>query len=145
MEMLCTYIETNDFKMSVEFYKQILGIEPNEFCPNRWVEFECGNKLSLYNKKFDEDKIRNNQKLSNNYNEAYINSFYDATDERQNNIVTFNFYTDNLKEEYIRIKKLKIGEVSKIMYVNIVEPYYYFTISDPDGNILEICSETYEE
>lgn len=58
--------------------------------------------------------------------------------------MTFNFYTDNLKEEYTRIQNLNLGEVSEIMYVNIVEPYFYFNISDPDGNILEICSGNYE-
>ncbi len=31
------------------------------------------------------------------------------------------------------------------MYVNIVEPYYYFNISDSDGNVLEICSNQYEK
>ena len=27
---------------------------------------------------------------------------------------------------------------------DFVEPYYYFNIFDPDGNVLEICSEKYE-
>lgn len=58
--------------------------------------------------------------------------------------MTFNFYTDNLKEEYTRIQNLDLGLVSEIMYVNIVEPYYYFNILDPDGNVLEICSDNYE-
>ena len=60
-----------------------------------------------------------------------------------NNIITLNFYTENLKEEYAKIKKLNIGKISEIMYVNIVEPYYYFNIIDPEGNVLEICSDKY--
>lgn len=28
--------------------------------------------------------------------------------------------------------------VSKIMYVNVHMPYYYFNVIDSDGNILEI-------
>ena len=39
---------------------------------------------------------------------------------------------------------LYLGNLSEIMYVNIIEPYYYFNILDPDGNILEICSDSYE-
>ena len=70
-------------------------------------------------------------------------SCYSKSDKK-NNIVTFNFYTENLKDEYERIKKLKICDVSEVMYVNIVEPYYYFNVSDPDGNLLEICSDKYE-
>ena len=29
------------------------------------------------------------------------------------------------------------------MYVNITEPYYYFTIKDPEGNLIEICGDKY--
>lgn len=29
--------------------------------------------------------------------------------------------------------------MSELMYVNITNPYWYFTIMDPDGNILEIA------
>lgn len=31
------------------------------------------------------------------------------------------------------------------MYVNITEPYYYCTIKDPEGNLLEICGDNYVE
>lgn len=37
-----------------------------------------------------------------------------------------------------------MGEVSEIMYVNITEPYYYFTVKDPEGNLLEICGDNYD-
>ena len=144
MKLISTYIETEDFNKSINFYKKVLQIEPIIFCENRWVEFEVGNKIALYNKKFDEQKIKDNSEIHNNYNKAYINDFNSRKLDRKNNIVTFNFYTENLKNEYERIKELKIYNVSEIMYVNIVEPYYYFTISDPDGNILEICSDKYE-
>ena len=133
MELISTYIEAGDFNKSIEFYKKILQIEPFVFCENRWVEFECGNKISLYNKKFDEERINN----FSNYNQAYIDDFNKEKGERKNNIVTFNFYTDDLNGEYERIKSLNIP-VSEIMYVNIVEPYYYFNVIDPDGNVLEI-------
>ena len=49
MELISTYIETEDFNKSVEFYKNILQIEPIIYCENRWVEFECGNKIAIYN------------------------------------------------------------------------------------------------
>ena len=58
-------------------------------------------------------------------------------------MIPLNFYTSDLKQEYKRIKELNITEISEIMYVNIVEPYYYFNVTDPDGNTLEICSENY--
>lgn len=144
MELISTYIETVEFNKSINFYKKVLQIEPIVFCENRWAEFEVGNKIALYNKKFDEQKIKDNSNIQENYNKAYIDDFNSKKSDKKNNIVTFNFYTENLKDEYERIKKLKICDVSEVMYVNIVEPYYYFNISDPDGNLLEICSDKYE-
>ena len=144
MKLISAYIETEDFKKSINFYKKVLQIEPIVFCENRWVEFELGNKIALYNKKFDEQKIKDNSNIEKNYNKAYIDDFNSKKSDKKNNIVTFNFYTENLKDEYERIKKLKICDVSEVMYVNIVEPYYYFNVSDPDGNLLEICSDKYE-
>ena len=58
-----------------------------------------------------------------------------------NNIVILNFEVEDLKFEMDRIKKLKIGEVSEIMYVNVHMPYWYFNVKDPDGNILEISGK----
>lgn len=142
MQLISTYIEAQDFNKSIEFYKNILQIEPTIYCDNRWVEFECGNKIAIYNKEYDEKILKNNNK---NFNEAYINNFNKEEKDKKNNIITLNFYTYNLKEDYERIKKLNICNISDIMYVNIVEPYYYFNIIDPDGNTLEICSDRYEE
>lgn len=144
MEFVSTYIETEDFNKSIDFYKKVLQIEPIIFCENRWVEFKAGNKLALYNKKFDEQKINGNDTLDDHYNKAYIDDFHSGKSDRKNNIVTFNFYTENLKKEYERIKGLKICDLSEIKYVNIAEPYYYFNMCDPDGNILEICGDRYE-
>lgn len=141
MELCCTYIETNKFNEVISFYEKILQIKPNIYTKDRWVEFECGNKLSIYNRKFDEEKI--NSKNNVNYNDAYIKDFNKEQERKVNNIITLNFYTDNLSTEYSRIKDLNIGEISEIMYVNITEPYYYFTIKDPEGNLLEICGDNY--
>ncbi len=141
MKLISTYIETSDFDKSIEFYKKILQVDPIIYCEGRWIEFDVGNKISLYNKKFDEKLINCSKDVSKNYNDAFINHFNLDKSDRKNNIVTFNFYTDNLKEEYGRIKKLGICKVSEIMYVNIIEPYYYFNVYDPDGNVLEICGD----
>ena len=141
MELCCTYIETNKFMEVISFYEKILQIKPNIYTENRWVEFESGNKLAIYNRKFDEEKI--NSRNNVNYNDAYIKDFNKEQNIKMNNIITLNFYTEDLNTEYSRIKVLNIGEISDIMYVNITEPYYYFTIKDPEGNLLEICGESY--
>ena len=141
MELYSTYIETDKFDEVVEFYEKIFQTKGNVYTKNRWIEFDFGNKLAIYNRLYDEEKIRN-EDLKDCYNDDYIKNFNIDRGEKKNNIVTFNFYTSNLKEEYERIKKLNICNMSEIMYVNITEPYYYFNIFDPEGKTIEICSDS---
>lgn len=141
MELYSTYIETDKFDEVVEFYEKVFQTKGNAYTKNRWIEFDFGNKLAIYNRLFDEEKIKN-ENLKDCYNDEYIKNFNIDRGEKKNNIVTFNFYTSNLKKEYERIKKINICNMSEIMYVNITEPYYYFNIFDPEGNTIEICSDS---
>ncbi len=141
MELYSTYIETDKFDEVVEFYEKIFQTKGNIYTKNRWIEFDFENKLAIYNRLYDEKKIKN-ENLKDCYNDEYIKNFNIDRGEKKNNIVTFNFYTSNLKEEYERIKKINICNMSEIMYVNITEPYYYFNIFDPEGNTIEICSNS---
>ena len=142
MKLCSTYIETDKFNEVVEFYEKIFQVKGNVYTKNRWIEFDFGNKLAIYNRLYDEKKIKS-EDLKDCYNDEYIKNFNIDRGEKKNNIVTFNFYTSNLKEEYERIKKLNICNMSEIMYVNITEPYYYFNIFDPEGNTIEICSDSF--
>ena len=141
MKLYSTYIETDKFDEVVEFYEKIFQVKGNIYTKNRWIEFDFGNKLAIYNRLYDEEKIRN-EDLKDCYNDEYIKNFNIDRGEKKNNIVTFNFYTSNLKEAYERIKKINICNMSEIMYVNITQPYYYFNIFDPEGNTIEICSNS---
>ena len=137
MELYSTYIETDKFEKVVNFYETIFQKKAKIYTKNRWVEFEFGNKLSIYNRLFDEEKIKDGMS-KDNYNMTYIDNFNTDRGKKQNNIIILNFYTEDLRTEYERIKKLNICEISEIMYVNITEPYYYFNIYDPEGNTIEI-------
>ena len=141
MKLYSTYIETDKFDEVVEFYEKIFQVKGNTYTKNRWIEFDFGNKLAIYNRLYDEKKIKS-EDLKDCYNDEYIKNFNIDRGEKKNNIVTFNFYTSNLKEEYERIKKINICNMSEIMYVNITEPYYYFNIFDLEGNTIEICSDS---
>ena len=141
MELYSIYIETDKFDEVVNFYEKVFEKKGSVFTKNRWTEFNFGNKLSIYNKLYDEEKIKNGENMEN-YNEAYIKNFNIEVGVKKNNIITLNFYAENLNEEYDRIRKLNICKMSEIMYVNITEPYYYFNIFDPEGNTIEICSNS---
>lgn len=143
MELCCTYIETDKFNKVVDFYEKVFQIKGNVYTKNRWVEFDFGNKLSVYNRQYDVETIKEN--INKNYNQSFIENFKQNKEKSVNNIITLNFYSNNLKNDYERIKSLKICEVSDIMYVNITEPYYYFNIYDPEGNTIEICGDKFGE
>lgn len=136
MRLGTTYICVEDIEKSLNFYKLLLQKEPLYCNDDRWIVFDCGNQLALYNKKYDKKLLKEEQDI--HFNQAYIDDFFKEGGYKKNNVVIFNFEADDLKSEYQRIKSLKIGKVSQIMYVNIHMPYYYFNVIDPDGNILEI-------
>ena len=70
MELCSTYIETDKFNEAIRFYETVFQKKGNIYTENRWVEFDFGNKLSIYNRLYDEEIIKSN-KWNNNYNKAY--------------------------------------------------------------------------
>ncbi len=47
-----------------------------------------------------------------------------------------------MKKERERIDELDISsKLTKIKYVNNVSPYYYFQLTDPDENIIEVTGQ----
>ena len=134
MYLATFYTYVRNMERSVDFYRNLLSEEPQFHSGDRWVQFS--NHIALYNKEYDRPLIeRDNGDV---FNKAYIDEFYRDTDERKNNAVVFNFYTEDLLKEYERLKALNIGPVSELMYVNVFCPYWYFNITDPDGNVIEI-------
>lgn len=129
-----TYIYVKDLKKSMDFYSKLLQENPLKANDDRWVQFS--NKIALYNKVYDAKII--GKEPSERFNQAYIDDFYKDTGIPKNNLVVFNFEVDDLKEEYERLKKANIGDISELMYVNVHMPYWYFNIIDPDGNTLEM-------
>ena len=107
MKLYSTYIETDKFDEVVNFYEKVFEKKGNVYTKNRWIEFDFGNKLSIYNRLYDAEKIKNDD-LKDCYNGEYIKNFNIDRGEKKNNIVTFNFYMSNLKEEYNRIKELNL-------------------------------------
>lgn len=72
------------------------------------------------------------------YTEEFDNLVTIAEAENTHKFV-LNFWTEDLKEEMKRITKLNISDkLTGIKYVNNVRPYYYFQLTDPDDNVIEI-------
>ena len=128
------YIITNDIEKSIDFYTKLLQQEPIYRNENRWVQFS--NFIALYNPAYDKSVIP--AMANENFNQAYIDDVNTDRGEAKNNTVVVNFIVDDLGSEYQRLKELNIGYVSDMMYLNVVMPYWYFNITDPNGNVIEI-------
>ncbi len=131
------YIITNDIEKSIDFYTKLLQQEPIYRNENRWVQFS--NFIALYNPAYDKSVIP--AMANENFNQAYIDDVNTDRGEAKNNTVVVNFIVDDLGSEYRRLKELNIGKVSDLMYLNVFIPYWYFNITDPDGNIIEITGK----
>lgn len=60
MQLCCCYIETDRFDEVVDFYEKVFQVKGNVYTKNRWIEFDFGNKLSIYNRQFDTKTIGDN-------------------------------------------------------------------------------------
>ncbi len=81
--------------------------------------------------------IKSGKDLEQHYDDKYL-CFYKKRKITYGNNMVLNFWIEDLKKEYDRVKKINIGTVSEIMYLNISSPYYMFIVEDPDGNTIEI-------
>lgn len=135
--ILTPYLIVKDMEKSYAFYTAFFGVEPDNYCPGRFVVFDAGNtKLSLYNPQYDNTLFQSGADLSGKFNEAYI-AAKQKTVQYGNNVV-LNIGVDDLISEYERVKKLGIGEMSDLVYINIAAPYWCFWLTDPDGNCIEV-------
>ena len=143
MKLGTTYINVTDMNRSLDFYKKLLECEPVGKNLDRWATFECASSISLYNRKYDENLIRSPENHGA-FNFSYIAMLSRKESEKKNNVMVLNFMVEDLDAEYKRIKELNIGDVSEIMYIGVNVPYWYFTVTDPDGNIIEITADSIE-
>jgi len=134
MKLGTIYIITNDIEKSIDFYSKLLQEAPIYRNENRWVQFS--NFIALYNPSYDKSIIPD--AANENFNQAYIDDVNTERGEAKNNIVVVNFIVDNLDDEYKRLKELNIGALSELMYLNVFMPYWYFNVTDPNGNVIEI-------
>lgn len=73
MRLSTTYNCVKDVEKSLQFYKFFLQKEPLYQNDNRWIVFDCGNLLALYNRKYDEELIKESHDI--HFNQAYIDIF----------------------------------------------------------------------
>lgn len=112
------YLVVKDFEKSVDFYEKFLGTKVENRCRsgNKFVKFFIDSKcISLMNENNIEGHCTN------------LDSPYKFVQ---------NYWVEDLTMEHERVKSLNIGKVTEIL--EAYPTYYYFHLTDPDNNIIEI-------
>lgn len=138
MHLGSIYLIVNDFEKSIAFYEKLLEMSVTSMNMSRFAQFVFeGHNISIMNGHFDND---NPDKVV--HKGDYTDSFDDMKDialAPNTHKFVLNFWDEDLRKEYERVKRLNISEnISNIKYVCNVSPYYYFQMTDPDGNIIEV-------
>ena len=137
--VVCVYLNVNDMKASINFYKQLLQVDVEAQFEDRWAQFKISEdiRLGLLNPGFDKAFIAKGIDLVQHYNEASMRNIPESIEV--GNSVVLNLRADNLAEEFERIQKFCPVGIGEIMYFNFMTPYNCFMVQDPDGNSIEVA------
>lgn len=132
------YLVVNDFEKSIAFYEKLLEMPVTSMNMTRFAQFAFeGHNISIMNAHFDTDhpdKVVH----KGDYTDS-VDALKDIALAPNTHKFVLNFWDENLRGEYERVKSLSISEtLTKIKYVCNVSPYYYFQLTDPDDNVIEV-------
>ncbi len=141
MHLGSIYLIVRDFQKSIDFYEKLLNMKVTSKNMERFAQFQFeGHNISLMNGYFDRDNPELTEHRGD-YSEEFddLCSIAEAKNTRK---FVLNFWVEDLEKERTRIADLCISDkVTKVKYVNNVMPYYYFQLTDPDGNVIEVTGK----
>ena len=145
MRYCSIYLIVKDFDKSVSFYEKIFDMKVSATNGKRFAQFNTkGLNLCLMNGHYDRENP-GQIVTKGEYWEIYDNHS-EIADSINTRKVFINLGVEDLKAEYNRIKELGIAtQMTKIRYINVFSPYWYFTFMYPDGNPIEITGNYTEE
>jgi len=132
------YLIVNDFEKTLDFYEKLLEIPVTSKNMNRFAQFVFeGHNISIMNGHFDADHP--DKVIHKGEHSESMDSLQKIALSPNTHKFVLNFWDEDLRSEYERIKNLNISDnLTKIKYVYNVSPYYYFQLTDPDDNVIEV-------
>lgn len=139
MHLGSIYLIVNDFDRSVDFYEKLLEIPVTAKNKTRFAQFQFeGHNISLMNGHYDAEhpEVMVNQ----GYGDVVPDDLLQRALAPNTHKFVLNFWHEDLRTEYQRVKNLHIADsITPVCSVSSGgDPYYYFQLTDPDGNILEV-------
>lgn len=141
MHLGSVYLVVNDFQKSIAFYEKLLAMPLCGENNGRFVSFAFeGHCISIMNGHFDAEHPE--KVIKKGVRADWFDDCRTIAIAPNTRKFAFNFWTKDLRAEYERIKRLDITEnLSQISYLCYTAPYYYFCLTDPDGNMIEITGD----
>jgi len=138
MHLGSIYLIVNDFEKSVDFYERLLEMSVTSKNMSRFAQFVFeGHNISIMNGHFDTDhpdKVVHKGEYTDSMDDIKRIALAPNTHK-----FVLNFWVADLLKEHERVKSLHISNtVTNIKYICNMSPYYYFQITDPDDNVIEI-------
>lgn len=145
MHLGSIYLIVRDFQKSIIFYEKLLQMPVTKKNMDRFAMFDFEGKcIALMNGYFDSenpDKVIHKGEYLEYFDD--LETISTLPNSRKS---VLNFWDEDLREEYNRVKELDITDnITKIKYVCNISPYYYFQLTDPDGNIIEVTGDYHPE
>lgn len=137
MHLGSIYLIANDFEASIDFYEKLLEMPVTSKNKSRFAQFVFeGHNISIMNGHFDTDHPDQ---------VVHKGEYTDSLDNHKKIVLApnthkfvLNFWVEDLRKEHDRIKGLNISYLTGIKYICNVSPYYYFQMTDPDDNVIEV-------
>lgn len=141
MHLGSIYLIVRDFNKTITFYEKLLEMNVTSKNMERFAQFEFeGHNISIMNGYFDSQNPELTTK-SGQYVDKFDN-LIKIVESKNTHKFVLNFWVEDLVKERERILNLNISDlVTEIKYINNLMPYYYFQISDPDDNVIEITGQ----
>jgi lactoylglutathione lyase len=141
LDLSSTYLLVKDVDRSIKFYSKLLDVKPSEKKRGCWARFDFNDlSIALYSETYDYKDIAKALGLNKRDCKAYfegLNKYKTIVGSES----IFHFHAENLNEEYARVLSLDIGEVSDIIFMDSANPDHFFTVTDPDGNLMDISGK----
>lgn len=141
MHLGSIYLIAKDFDATIHFYEELLQMKVTAQNRNRFAMFEFeGHCIAVMNSCYDKENP--DQVVHEGTYDAYFDDLPGIAEKENTRKFVLNFWVEDLLAEHVRVKALHISErLTDIKYVCNVSPYYYFQLTDPDGNVIEVTGK----
>lgn len=141
MYLSSVYLVVEDFGKSLAFYQKLLQVPPGSVHDDRFAVFVSeGTTFSLLNAHYDHEHPE--RIVRRGMNPQQFPDYPAIASAKNAHKVVLNFWTKDLRMEHARLLALGLAaEISPIQYLRARAPYYFFVLTDPDDNLIEVAGE----